>query len=217
MQILRGIVTLGLMAATAFVPCSASIFGKDKPQPVPQWALEAAKTPTPASAKNADAVILSDEYLLTVDGQGYAVEREREATRLLRPKGREWATCGASFDVDEKINYLRVWTILPDGKQLQAMEGDFHELGHTQDSILLVTEKTRVAKAPGADPGAVVVCESEVQLRSYIDEKLWHFQYSIPVVSEALEVDLPAARPHADAWHNFSPVKPTEVTPNHWR
>lgn len=212
-----GFWVLLLAAWIAALPCDASIFGKEKPQPAPQWAVDAAKTPTPATAKDANAVILFDEYLMTVDGQGRAVEREHQATRILKPQGREWAECGASYDVDEKIDYLRVWTILPDGKQLQAMESDFHEVGYTQDSILLETEKSRIAMGPGADPGAVVVCESEVQLRSYIDEKLWHLQFSIPVVSEALEVDLPPGRAHTDAWHNYAPVKPTEVAPNHWR
>lgn len=205
-----------LLLATLSLPCCASIFGKEK-LPVPQWGLDAAKIPTPITAKDADAVILSDEYLLTVDGQGRAVERERQATRILRPKGREWAECGASYDVDEKINYLHVWTITPDQKQLLAMDADFHEVGYTEDSILLVTEKSRIAVAPGADPGAVVVCESEVQLRSYIDEKLWRFQFSIPVATEALEIDLPQGRGHTDAWHNFSAVKGSEVAPNHWR
>jgi hypothetical protein len=37
------------------------------------------------------------------------------------------------------------------------------------------------------------------------------------VVFQALEVDLPAGRAHAEAWHRFSPVKPAEVAPNHWR
>ena len=68
-------------------------FGRDKP--VPQWGLDAAKTPTPAYAKDAAAVILFDEYVETVDDQGRAVEREREAIRILKPQGRH-DDCAAS-------------------------------------------------------------------------------------------------------------------------
>lgn len=207
-----------LAIAAAGIPGQASIFGgKDKPQPAPQWAVDAAKVPTPAAAKDFEAVVLSDEYLLTVDEKGRAVEREREAIRILKPQGREWAECAVSYDVDEKINSFRVWTITPGGKQLQAMEADFREVGDTSDRVLLATRKTRIANPPGVDPGAVVVCESEEQMQSYIDEKLWRFQDSVPVVSEALEVDLPPGRAHTEAWHNYSATKPVEVTPNHWR
>lgn len=218
MWIRRSLPALALLALAPALHASGLLFGHDKVQPAPQWAVDAAKIPTPTIAKDFEAVILSDEYVLTVDDKGRAVERERQATRILKPQGRrEWGECGASYDVDEKINYLRVWTILPDGKQLQAMEADFHEIGYTQDSILLETEKARIAKAPGADPGAVVVCESEVQLRSYIDEKLWHFQQPVPVVNEALEVDLPPGRHHTDSWHHYEGVKGMETGPNRWR
>ena len=51
----------------------------------------------------------------------------------------------------------------------------------------------------------------------YLQEKVWHFQSGIPVVFQALEVDLPPGRAHSEAWHRFPPVKPVEVAPNHWR
>ena len=214
----KSAIALALLVMTSVKPADASLFGKDKVQPAPTWAVDAAKIATPATAKNSEAVILSDEDLLTIDDKGRAVERERLVTRILKPQGRnDWGVCHASYDVDEKINYLRVWTILPDGKQLQAMEADFHEIGFNQDSVLLVTEKARYAVAPGADPGAVVICESEVQLRSYIDEKMWTFQYSIPVVNEALEVDLPPGRHHAESWHHYEAAKGMEMGPNRWR
>ena len=64
------------LLALACSPGRASMFGKNN-QPVPQWGLDAAKTPTPAYDTDAAAVILFDEYVETVDGQGRAVERER--------------------------------------------------------------------------------------------------------------------------------------------
>ena len=55
---------------------------------MPQWGLDAARTPTPDYAKDAAAIILYDEYVETIDAQGRAVEREREAIRVLQPQGR---------------------------------------------------------------------------------------------------------------------------------
>jgi hypothetical protein len=152
--------TARLLAAALLLwsckPALASWFGNDKQQ-IPQWGLDAAKTPTPGYVKDASAVILFDEYVETVDAQGRAVEREREAIRILKPQGRH-NTCEVSYDV---INYFRVWTIAADEKQYQAKDTDFTEQGDTGDAIMLSTTKSRIAHPPAVDVGAVVVCESE--------------------------------------------------------
>lgn len=75
-------VVLALGPATA---AHAGLFGKDSA--VPQWGLDAAKTKTPDYAKDSGSVILFDEYVETVDGQGRATEREREAIRILEAAG----------------------------------------------------------------------------------------------------------------------------------
>jgi hypothetical protein len=204
-----------LAALLPAVPCVASIFGKEKLDP-PQWGLDAAKTHTPASAKDAPAVILYDEYLETIDGQGHVVEREREAIRILKPQGRG-NTCEVSYDVDEKVNYFRAWTIAADEKRYQAQNTDFTDQGDTGIPILLSTRKYRVAHPPAVDVDSVVICESEEVLGGPNQETVWRIQNGIPVIFEALEVDLPPGRAHAESWHRHDPVKPVEVAPNHWR
>jgi transglutaminase-like putative cysteine protease len=216
MRIGRGWWILSLTAVLCVPSCTASIFGKDK-MPVPQWGLDAYKTHTPSDVKDAVAVVLYDEYLETVDSQGRAVEREREAIRILKPQGREKGICGVAYDVDEKINYLRAWTIVADEKQYPAQETDFAEAGDTGVPVMLSTAKYKYARPPAVDVGAVVICESEEQLKPYIQETVWQIQSSIPVLYQALEVDLPPGRAYSEAWHKYSPVKPVEVAPNHWR
>jgi len=213
-------IVLSNVLATALLvlacnPAHANIFGKNN-QPVPQWGLDAAKTHTPDYDKDAASVVLFDEYLETIDAQGRAVEREREAIRILKPQGRH-NTCEVAYDADEKINYFRVWTIAADEKQYQAQDTDFVEEGDTSVPVMLSTEKARIAHPPAVDVGAVEICESEELLEPYIHEKDWQIQTGIPVVFQALEVDLPAGRAHTEAWHNYQPVKPVEVEPNHWR
>src|ERR1035441_10578549 len=165
-----------LVAALLVVLCQpshANWFGKDKMDP-PQWGLDAAKTPTPAYAKDAAYIILYSEYLETVDAQGRAVERKREAKRILKPQGRNDAMCGVGYDVDEKINYFREWTIAADQKQYQAQDTEFVEVGNTNTPTLLSTEKIRAVRPPAADVGATIICESEELLESYRQEKDWH-------------------------------------------
>ena len=212
---LRFPISLAALILLAISPGHALMWGKDKP--LPDWAVEAAKTHTPDYAKDAPAVILFDEYLETVDAQGRAIERERQAIRILKPQGRQDANCSVSYDVDEKINYFRVWTIGADEKQYSAQDTDFADVGDLEVPIMLSSRKARVVRPPAADVGATIFCESEELLAPYQQETVWGIQSSIPIVFQALEVDLPPGRPHSEAWHRFQPLKPVEVAPNHWR
>jgi hypothetical protein len=219
------------MIAAVAVLCCAGLFmltgkpaaaktnwlGAEVHDPVPQWALDAAKTATPANAKDAAAVVLYDEYLITVDEQNHAVERERWATRILKPQGRLYGQCRISYDVDEKLNYFRSWTIAADGHQFQAMETNFTDEGAYAAPILQFTERIRWVNPPAGDPGSVVICETEERLRPYLSEEDWEIQGTIPYVFEALELDLPAGGRYAEAWSKFAPVKPVEVAPHHLR
>ena len=201
-----------VLAASA--PAHAGWFSHG--QPVPDWGLQAAKTPTPDYAKDASAVILYDEYVETIDAQGRAVERERLAIRILKPQGRG-NTCGVSFDVDEKINYFRAWTMAADGNTYQAKDTDFADVGDTSIPVLLYTEKRRIAHPPAVDVGAIEICESEELMAPYAQEKMWEIQNGVPIVFQALELDLPQGRAHTATWHNHEAVAPVEVVPNHWR
>ena len=202
------------LLACAAVPAHAGMFGKDSP--VPQWGLDAAKTPTPSYAGDAPSVILYDEYVESVDDQGRAIERERKAIRILKPQARD-TSCMVSYDVDEKINYFREWTLTADGKTFQAKDTDFADVGDLSEPIELSAARTRMVHAPAADVGATLICESEELLKPYIQEKDWWFQSAEPVVYEALEIDLPPGRAHTEAWHNQAPVKAVEVAPRQWR
>ena len=191
--------------------------GSQVRDPVPQWAIDAAKTATPSYAKDAPAVLLFDETLITINEQNHAVERKRSAVRILKPQGRKYAQCATGYDVDEKLNAFRSWTIAADGKQFQAMDADFMDQGAYDSSILQMSERIRTVQPPASDPGAVVICETEKQYRPYISEEEWSIQKHIPVAFEALELDLPSGGHYATAWHKYSPVKPVEVAPNHLR
>jgi hypothetical protein len=215
----RRTVLVSSVAVCALVLASqtsyANWFGKEKLE-VPQWGLDANKTHTPEYVKDAASVILFDEYVETIDASGRAVEREREAIRILKPQGRG-NTCAVSYDVDEKINYFHAWTIAADEKHYQAQDTDFTEEGGTSVPIMLSTRKTRIAHPPAVDVGATVICESEELMEPYSQEMIWEVQHGIPAVFQALEIDLPPGRAHVQSWHSFKGVPAAEVAPNHFR
>ncbi len=203
--------------------CGATFLGskfsaaKERSQPAPDWAVDAAKTPTPANVGDASAVILLDDYLITVDEQNHAVERERYAVRILKPQGREYSHCVAEYDTDEKLDYFHSWTIGADGRQLQAMDSDFVDKGAYGDADMQATERFRVVQPPGSDPGAVVTCETESHLRPYMDSEDWQIQAPIPFVNESLELALPPGGHYANAWSHHEPMRPDETGENHLR
>jgi Domain of Unknown Function with PDB structure (DUF3857) len=203
-----------LMAAAA-ISGSADWFHKAS-QPVPDWAMEAYKTKTPDYARDAAAVVLFDEYVESVDGEGRATERHRRAVRILKPQGRSHI-CEVVYDIGEKVNYFRAWAIAADEKQYQAQDSDFVDVGDTNHSVMLSTYKVRVVQPPAIDVGAVLICESEELLQPFESEIAWRFQSEIPAVNQALEVDLPAGHAHSEAWHGYHPAKAAEVSANHWR
>jgi hypothetical protein len=197
------------------LPGAAGIFKKNDPPP--DWGMNAYKTKTPDYAKDAAAVILFDEFVETVDAQGRAVERERRAKRVLKPQGRGEVACSVAYSEDEKINYFRVWTIAADEKQYMAQDSDFFEEGDTGVPIMLSTTNGASPIRPRstwAPPSSANLKKCSNPTSTRISGR---FQQGIPVVFQALEVDLPPGRAHTQSWHNFSPVQPVEVAPNHWR
>jgi hypothetical protein len=212
----RGVVWVAV-ATAVFMAVAPGAFAKDKMEPAPQWALDAAKIATPKTVGDAKAVILFDEYLITLDEQNHAVERERSAVRILKLQGREYAECAVDYDDDEKLNYFHSWTLTSDGKQFQAMESDFTDRGAYSDAVMQFTERLRILKPPAGDPGSVVVCETEKHLRPYMNEEEWDIQSSIPIVQEALELALAPGAHYAESWRKYEPVKPVETANNHLR
>ena len=214
---LRSLPLLAVAAASLALAGARPALAKDNTEPAPDWSVEAAKTPTPSTTGDASAVMLFEEYLITVDEHNHAVERQRYAVRILKPQGRSESHCEAEYDADEKLNYFRSWTIKPDGRQLLAKETDFKDGGAYDDRDMQSSERFRVVNPPGAEPGSVVVCEMEGHLRPYMSDEDWQIQLPIPVVDEALELVLPPGGHYAESWSKFSPVKPVEIGPNHLR
>lgn len=186
-------------------------------QPAPDWAVSVAKTPTPDDAKNARAVLLSDEYVITVDSDNHAVERERWAVRILSPEGRGDAHCTVEYDQDAKLDYFRAWTFTTAGRQFQAMATDFKDVGVGSDPNMQFADRFRILNPPGADPGSVVACETERRLEPYLSSEVWQFQLPIPVVDESLQLALPPDGHFAVSWSRHAPEEPVKLPNGHLR
>ena len=178
---------------------------------VPDWMKTAAAQTVPVYPADTSAVVLLDEIRFTVEPDGRAVERVRHVVKILRPQGRNEATVHVGFDNDTKILSMNVWSIGPDGHEYTMKEKDFTDVGMEGGGIAFDDDRFRVAKAPAADPGAVIAYEYEQRSRPAMTEKTWFFQEDIPHLTESFTLELPAGYTYATTWANHEPVKEADL------
>ncbi|HKR25869.1 MAG TPA: DUF3857 domain-containing protein, partial [Acidobacteriaceae bacterium] len=211
---MRGrVLAAGLLAAFA-----GSAFGSSNPQ-LPDWVLQAAtpSAPFPPGWRDAKAVFLLEDTLVTVQPDGHATQRYRAVVKILRPQGREYAMPVAWFSKDEKLYSFHVWSIGPDGHHYAMKDSEYAERGVAPEGILYVDERIKMAAPPGADPGGIIAWERETQIPNYMSEDSWEFQHSVPTVHSAYEIDLPAAWHQTEVWSHHARLAATETSPNHFR
>lgn len=201
-----------LTAAAAFAHASAT------PQ-LPDWVLQAAApaTPFPPAWRDARAVYLLEDTLVTVQPDGHAVQRYRAVVKILRPQGRQYARPVAFFSKDAKLYSFHVWSIGPDGHHYAMKDSEYTERGADEMGMLYVDDRAKIASPPGADPGGIVAWETEEQIPSYFSEDTWRFQNPVPTVHSVYEIDLPAGWHQYAVWSHHARLEPGEVSPNHFR
>src|SRR5579862_1588834 len=185
--------------------------------PFPDWVLQAAAGPLPEHSRDAKAIVLLEDKLITVQSDGRAVERYRRVVKILRPRGRDYAEPSAWFSKDGKLLSFHVWSIGPDGHQYTMKDNESREEGAEGGGILYEDDRFKIASPPGVAPGSVVACEFERQVRPYMSEDSWVFQKTIPVVRSAFEIDLPAGWNKLAVWFKHDSIQPVEVSPGHYR
>ncbi len=206
--------TISVFLVVSFVACGPA--GASTP-PFPDWVTQVSAAALPDHSKDAKAIVLLEDRLIMVQPDGRAVERRREVVKILRPQGREYAKPMAWFSKDEKLLSFHVWSIGPDGHQYTMKDTEYQETGAEGGGLLYEDERAKVASPPGMDPGGVVACEFERQIRPYMSEETWGFQKTIPLVRSVFEIDLPSGWSHLAVWFKHDSIQPTEVTPGHYR
>ncbi len=197
---------------------SSGIAHASKDVQLPDWVTQAATdAPLKAEWRDAKAVYLLEDTLVSFDSGGRPVERYRAVVRILRPQGREYAVPRVWFRSDEKLQQFHVWSIGPDGHHYAMKDSEYVEAGVEAWGMLYVDERRKMASPPGADPGGVVAWEYVKQLPSYLGENTWGFQNPVPTVRSAYELDLPTGWHEEAVWSRHARVEPTQTMPGHFR
>src|SRR5580765_321267 len=182
----------------------------------PDWARQAASSTLPTYEPDTKAVVLLDEVRIAISGPAEYREHYRRVVKILRPEGREEADLAVYVRDKEKLHQVHCWSIDRSGKEFELKDKDFAERGAFFGYDLYNDLRLRTATCPGADPGAVIAFEYEVQRREWVNELEWGFQESVPVHEARVTVLLPPGWEFKTLWANGDPVDPSRAGDGTW-
>jgi len=206
-----------------FVLCAAALLCLAQPafaknDSVPDWVHAAATQTIPQYPSETNAVVLLDDITYTVALDGRAVEHHRRGVKILRPQGRDQAVIHVRFDKDTRVLSLHVWSIGADGHEFAMKDNEYSDVGFpgSEGAFEFEDHKYRVARAPAADPGAVIAYEYDQRSRPFLTEKTWFFQEDIPSLSQHFTLELPAGFTFGTVWAHHASVKAADLESGRW-
>jgi hypothetical protein len=182
----------------------------------PDWLRVASQDKLPEYPKDAVAVILFDERQTTVKDNGDIETRYRRAYKLLRPESREdYGYASVRFDNETKISFFKVWTVTPDGKELEVKEKEAMETS-LADFELFSDDRARIIKIPEANVGSVVGYEYVQKHRPFVFEDNWSFQARIPTRRSRFSLQIPPGWEFTNYWANSKAQLPVSSSNNQY-
>lgn len=174
----------------------------------PDWLRSLAQQPAKHYADDVNAVELLDDQETTVRDNGEIVTHVREAYRILRPEGKEYANLELFYDSETRINYLHGWSMTAKGQEYEAKDKDAFERNASTFEVFSDV-KEKILLIPGGDVGTVVGFEYERKERPYVFDSVWSFQSVIPVEKARYVLQLPRNWEFKANWENHAEVQPS--------
>ena len=194
--------------AVALLLSLASFLPRVHADNAPDWLRAAAQDKLPNYPADTVGVIILDDKQTTVKDNGEIETRYRRAYKLLRPEARkEYGGVFVYFDNETKISFLKAWTIMPDGRQIEVKEKDATEVGIGYDE-LYSDKRLKYLRFSEANPGSVVGYEYVQKHRPFVFEDYWSFQDLVPCRRARFSLQVPAGWEFTSHWANFAEQKP---------
>ena len=190
---------------------SARASGKDQ---VPDWVREAAAQKLPTYPALTKAVVLLDDHTYTVAADGTRTEHVRRVVRILRPQGRDFGTLYAHVSNAEKLKFVHLWGIGPDGHEHAVKDNEQTEVSVGASFELYTDDRARGGSVPALGPGTVAAIEYQVQDRPFENDIIWIPSESIPVLKERLTISLPDGFQQKSSWKGQASAKPVDLEKN---
>src|SRR5947208_1552715 len=201
--------------ATLLTAAPATAFAKS--DSVPDWVHAAASQTIPDYPPETNAVVLLDDTRYTVTPDGRAVEHRRRVVKILRPQGRDEGMVVVHFDTDSKILSMNVWSIGADGHEYAMKDKEFTDVGVGESYAMFDDDRARIARAPAADPGAVIAYEYEQRIRPLLTEQTWWIQSDLPHLHESFTLELPPGFTYKATWAHHDTIQASDTEGHGWR
>jgi hypothetical protein len=182
----------------------------------PPWMHALVNVPLPTYDEKTDAVLLYSDTNVTVLSADKIKTHVREAYKILRPSGRQYAFAAVFFNSHRKVTSLHGWCIPAQGKDFEVKDKDAVDIAlpNIEGSELISDVKDKFLRIPAPEPGNILGYEYEVEEQPLILQDNWNFQQAVPVRESHYSVVLPPGWEYKASWLNHAEVKPTQAATN---
>jgi|SRR5580704_5468537 transglutaminase-like putative cysteine protease len=181
----------------------------------PDWLRAVSQNKLPEYPRDTDAVVLLDQRETVVKNNGDIETRYRRAYKLFRTEAaKEYGGVLVNFDQETQISFLKAWTIMPDGRQIEIKEKDAVE--GTAAGALFTDQRYKYIKFPEANPGSIVAYEYVQKHRPFVFEDNWSFQQRVPCMRARFSLQIPAGWEFTSHWANYAEQEPHTVADNQY-
>ncbi len=161
---------------------------------IPAWLEAAAQQPTPAGAKDAPAVVLLDETVVTVQPDGRYAEQHRNVVRILNRGGTERASGAVSFlEKRHRVRSSVAW-LLRNGAEVKLRgKREWTDVSAAAGGAIYdETRKRVVGYSDVALVGDVFAFETVVERELLFAQLAYRWDSDLPRLVERVRVVLPA-------------------------
>ena len=177
----------GLAVALALAWCACA-----RAAALPDWAAQAVARPTPDWAAGAPAVRLLDEETITVPATGRVRILTRGAVRILSSRGRDYASCSASYlSGTTAVRWMTAWVVGPSGQVRRLDGGDAVDRSLAGAYTLYSESRTVEMSAAAAAVGSVFAWEYATEEEPLLAQWPWFFQIELPSLLSRVSLTLP--------------------------
>ena len=175
-----------LLSLFLYFCCVTAIFGHDYGKKWGTVPKEIKEMKTYAQDTSAAAIFIFDIGELQVDmadGASMTLKRHYQI-KILKESGKKYADIDIPYYYEDKIDDLKVQTILPNGKKIKVNKKDIFDEQEKEHYKL-----KRIA-APGATVGAIIEVKYTLFSEYVLNLESWFFQYEIPNLESVMVVQV---------------------------